>query len=111
MTQPSAEDIAALMELNAVCLAVAVDRVARFRPECYEANILEPVTIEAEKFDSIGMNYVLHCVPGTIRTKAVVFEHLKALASPGAAPHRHRGQRRRLCWTLLGTGSGTNERR
>ena len=42
------------------------------------------MTIDTELFDSIGMNYLLHCVPGTIRTKAVVFEHLKALANPGA---------------------------
>lgn len=83
-TYPSAPPRLALMDLNTVCLEVAADRVARYRPEIYEANVLEPLTIDAVKFDSIGMNYLLHCVPGTIRAKAVVFEHLKALANPGA---------------------------
>ena len=50
----------------------------------HEANVLEPVSINAAPFDSIGLNYVLHCLPGTIREKAVVFEHLKALGNPGA---------------------------
>jgi hypothetical protein len=83
-TYPSTPPRLALMDLNRVCLEVAAQRVARYRPEIYEANVLEPVTIDAEQFDSIGMNYLLHCVPGTIRAKAVVFENLKALANPGA---------------------------
>jgi 2-polyprenyl-3-methyl-5-hydroxy-6-metoxy-1,4-benzoquinol methylase len=83
-TSPSTPPRLALMDLNPVCLEVAAHRVARHRPEIYEANVLEPVTIDAEQFDSVGMNYLLHCVPGTIRAKAVVFENLKALANPGA---------------------------
>lgn len=83
-TYPTTPPRLALMDLNTACLDVAAGRVARYRPEVYEANVLEPVTIEAEKFDSIGMNYLLHCLPGTIRTKAVIFEHLRALAEPGA---------------------------
>ena len=83
-TYPSTPPRLGLMDLNTVCLEVAADRVARFRPERYEANVLEPVTVDAERFDSIGMNYLLHCVPGTIRAKAIIFGHLKALANPGA---------------------------
>jgi hypothetical protein len=83
-TYPSTLPRLALMDLNPMCLEVAAHRVARYRPEIYEANVLEPVTIDAEQFDSVGMNYLLHCVPGTIRAKAVVFENLKALANPGA---------------------------
>jgi 2-polyprenyl-3-methyl-5-hydroxy-6-metoxy-1,4-benzoquinol methylase len=83
-TYPSTPPRLALMDLNTACLEVAADRVARYQPETYEANVLEPATIDTERFDSIGMNYLLHCVPGTIRTKTVVFEHLKALANPGA---------------------------
>ena len=29
------------------------------------------------------MNYLLHCLPGSIRSKGVVFQHLKALVNPG----------------------------
>lgn len=74
----------ALMDLSTACLEVAAKRVARYRPEIHEANVLEPVSIDAAPFDSVGLNYVLHCLPGTIREKAVVFENLKALANPGA---------------------------
>jgi len=56
------------------------------------------MTIDAERFDSIGVNYVLHCVPGSTRGKAVVFENLKALANPSACVFRatllHGGVRR-----------------
>ena len=73
-----------LMDLNLNCLEVAGRRVARYRPESYRANVLEPIPVDAPKFDSVGLTFLLHCVPGTIRSKAVVFEHLKALANPGA---------------------------
>jgi SAM-dependent methyltransferase len=73
----------ALMDLNPNCLQVAGRRVARYNPETYLANVLEPIDIQVPKFDSVAMNYFLHCLPGTIRTKAVAFEHVKALTNPG----------------------------
>lgn len=36
------------------------------------------------KFDSVGINYLLHCVPGSIESKSVAFDHLKALMNPNA---------------------------
>jgi len=73
----------ALMDLNRNSLDAAGNRVVRYRPETYRANVLEPIRIEAAKFDSIGLSYLLHCLPGTIRTKGAVFRHLKALLNPG----------------------------
>jgi SAM-dependent methyltransferase len=73
----------ALMDLNLNCLAVARARLARYHPEVYRANVLEPIPLAAPKFDSVGMNYLLHCLPGSIRSKGVVFQHLKALLDPG----------------------------
>jgi len=73
----------ALMDLNSNCLAVARGRLARYHPEVYRANVLEPIPLAAPKFDSVGMNYLLHCLPGSIRSKGVVFQHLKALLNPG----------------------------
>lgn len=81
---PSTAPRIALMDLSPNCLEVAARRIARYKPEEYLANVLQPVHIAAAKFDSVGMNYLLHCLPGTIRTKAMVFEHLKALVNPGA---------------------------
>ena len=72
-----------LMDLSPNCLEVAGRRLSRYKPEVYRANVLEPTRIDAPKFDSVGMNYLLHCLPGTIRSKAVVFDHLKPLVNPG----------------------------
>ena len=80
---PTARPRLALMDLNANCLEVAARRLARYRPEVYRANVLEPIRIEAPRFESIGLNYLLHCLPGTMRTKSAVFRHLKALLTPG----------------------------
>ena len=35
-------------------------------------------------FDSVGINYLLHCVPGPIESKAVALDHLKILMNPNA---------------------------
>jgi 2-polyprenyl-3-methyl-5-hydroxy-6-metoxy-1,4-benzoquinol methylase len=72
-----------LMDLNTTCLDVAARRVARFAPEVYTANVLESIALDAPPFDSVGMNYLLHCIPGSIRAKGVVLQHLKALLNPG----------------------------
>ena len=71
------------MDLNAHCLEAAGRRVARYQPETYRANVLEPLSPSIKKFDSIGLNYLLHCLPGTIQTKGAVFRHLKPLLNPG----------------------------
>lgn len=73
----------ALMDLNSNCLEVAGRRIARYAPETYRANVLKPIPFDAPRFDSIGMNYLLHCLPGSVRSKGVVFEHLRALVNPG----------------------------
>ena len=72
------------MDLSTSCLDVASKRVARFDPELLEANILEPIAYDGPRFDSVGLNYVLHCLPGDIGSKAVAFDYLIALANPGA---------------------------
>ncbi len=37
-----------------------------------------------EKFDSVGINYVLHCLPGTLEAKSVALDYLKVLMNPNA---------------------------
>ncbi len=72
----------ALMDLNQNTLDFASQRITRYKPETYLRNVLEPISIDAAKFDSVGINYLLHCVPGTIESKAAAFDHLKALMNP-----------------------------
>ena len=81
---PSPTPRVALMDLNQNTLDVASKRIARYKPKTYRRNVLDPVQLDAALFDSIGINYLLHCVPGTIEAKAVAFDHLKALMEPGA---------------------------
>ncbi|CAN5732254.1 class I SAM-dependent methyltransferase [soil metagenome] len=81
---PSQSPRVALMDLNQNTLKFASQRIARYEPETYCRNVLEPISFDAAKFDSVGINYLLHCVPGSIETKAVAFDHLKALMNPNA---------------------------
>ena len=79
---PSPEPRIALMDLNADTLEFASRRIARYNPETYRRNVLEPIFLEGEKFDSIGLNYLLHCIPGTIESKSMVFDHLLNMINP-----------------------------
>ena len=72
-----------LMDLNPNCLHGASNRVARYHPEVYRANVLDPIGLAIPRFDSISMTYLLHCLPGTINTKSAVFRHLKPLLNHG----------------------------
>ena len=46
-------------------------------------NILHPALQPIDKFDSISVNYVMHCVPGAFGVKGVAFSPLAALLAPG----------------------------
>jgi hypothetical protein len=81
---PSGTPRVALMDLNQNALDFASRRIARYKPKTWIQNVLEPISIDAPAFDSVGINYLLHCLPGTIESKAVSFDHLKALMNPGA---------------------------
>lgn len=81
---PSQSPRIALMDLNQNALEFASRRIARYKPETYRRNVLEPISIDAPKFDSLGINYLLHCVPGSIESKSVVFDYFKVLMNPNA---------------------------
>lgn len=81
---PVATPRVALMDLNANALAFTAQRIARYQPETYRRNVLEPIAFDAPRFDSVGVNYLLHCIPGTIESKAAAFDHLKPLMNPNA---------------------------
>ncbi len=76
----------ALMDLNPNSLATAAKRLDRFQPETYQANILEPLTESIAqpipKFSSISANYLLHCLPGSIYDKSMVFNNIASLLQP-----------------------------
>lgn len=73
-----------LLDINRNCLARAARRLARFRPAIQEANLLAPLRLELAPFDSVGLIYVLHCLPGTMSEKLAVLDHLRPLMTDGA---------------------------
>ncbi len=81
---PSESPRVVLMDLNPNTLDFASNRISRYAPETYIQNILEPISADIPRFDSVGLNYLLHCVPGAITKKAVAFDHLISLMIPGA---------------------------
>lgn len=57
------------MDLHAKSLDFAAKRISRYSPETYRQDILEPVSIDIPEFDPGRINYLLHCLPGTITEK------------------------------------------
>jgi SAM-dependent methyltransferase len=72
-----------LMDLNGNSLTHTARRLIRYSPEIYQADVLQPIAVRAEPFDSIGLNYLLHCLPGPMEAKAVAFDSLGPLLRPG----------------------------
>ncbi|TWF95694.1 class I SAM-dependent methyltransferase [Saccharopolyspora dendranthemae] len=73
----------ALLDANLDVLRFAAHRLRRFRPQLHAADVLKPLPLAPGTYGSIGLSYVLHCLPGDIDSKAVVFDNLKALLRPG----------------------------
>jgi hypothetical protein len=73
----------ALMDLNPNALAAAARRVERYAPSTHAADVLKSIEGHADTYGSIGVTYLLHCLAGDIRQKAVVFDHLIPLLAPG----------------------------
>ena len=80
---PSPTPRLGLLDLNGNSLTHTARRLIRYSPEIYQADILRPIAVEAEPFDSIGLNYLLHCLPGPMTAKAVAFDNLSPLLRPG----------------------------
>lgn len=72
-----------LVDLKPNSLAIARRKLARYSPQTYRQNALEPLEIDGPRFDSIGINYLLHCLPVTMQAKGIILENLKALLNPG----------------------------
>src|SRR5687768_12307199 len=71
-----------LLDLNEHTLEHGRRKLARYAPRQMTANLLAPIAFD-EQYDSVALNYVLHCLPGTMREKAAVFGHLKRGLAPG----------------------------
>ena len=59
-----------LLDLDENSLSAASDRISRYAPATVRANVLDPVDLGASRFDSIGANFLFHCLPGELEWKA-----------------------------------------
>ncbi len=66
-----------LLDPNRDCLEIATERISRYKPKSVHADALVPFPRTLGHFDSIGLNYLLHCLPGSMTRKSVIFDHLK----------------------------------
>jgi hypothetical protein len=73
-----------LIDINRNCLERAGRRLARFQPALYQVNLLAPITLDVASFASVGLTYVLHCLPGRMSEKLAAIDHLRPLMSEGA---------------------------
>lgn len=80
---PSPAPRLGLMDLNGNSLVHTARRLIRYAPELYRADVLKPIATQIEPFDSIGLNYLLHCLPGPMDSKAAAFDNLRPLLRPG----------------------------
>jgi hypothetical protein len=72
-----------LLDANPACLLMASHRIARYAPRIVQANVLDPLPALGP-FSSIALYSILHCLPGSIPAKAIVFDRMKAEMAPGA---------------------------
>ena len=74
-----------LVDLNPNSLILAQKRLVQYQPQVYQRNVLEPLDLNTDTlgFDSIGITHLLHCLPGNMQTKRIVFQHAKSLLNTG----------------------------
>lgn len=74
---PEGKPRVGLLDINRDCLEVTSARISDYRPEIHQENVLEPLELHGAGYDSIAINYLLHCLPGSLETKAgKVIDHL-----------------------------------
>lgn len=70
-----------LTDLNKVALEISQKKLKRFNPEIIQHNILKPFQ-NLKKFDSIGLSFLIHCLPGDMKTKSIAFKNIAAQLNP-----------------------------
>ncbi len=70
-----------LLDLNPVSLAHAARRVARYAPRTVQHDVFAPLPF-AERFDSVALSFLLHCLPGAMADKAAAIAHLSRAVAP-----------------------------
>lgn len=72
-----------LADLNPASLAAAARRIRHLGPRSIRIDVMQPFTIPGPPFASVSMNYLLHCLPGSLADKAPAVRHAAAQLRPG----------------------------
>lgn len=96
---PTSRPRLTLLDLNSNSLQRTAARLSRYHPSALLADVLQPLPLRPRTFDSIGLNYLLHCLPGTLAAKAGIFGQLAPLLRPGGCI---------FGTTILGQGAAQN---
>lgn len=70
-----------LLDANPHPLAAAARRLARYSPRVHQGDALAPWPLPARSVDSISIGYLLHCLPGDLVDKRVVFVNASEVLS------------------------------
>ena len=73
----------ALLDLEESPLKYASSVIKRYNPAVHQGDILKPLDIKEKPFSTIGLNYVLHCLPGNMKEKSVCLDHLSPYLKKG----------------------------
>lgn len=80
---PTGQPELTLFDLNRNSLAHAAQRVARYQPRQIQGDVLSPNDLPDQHFESIGLSFLLHCLPASGAGKWRCFDYLKPKLKPG----------------------------
>lgn len=97
-----------LVDLNARCLSKSAERLQAHAPEVQQQDLREPMVLAGGAVQSVGINYVLHCIKGSFSENRRLFAHLAAVLEDGgvlfgATLVTRPAREGRMAWLLMKT--------
>lgn len=80
---PVEHPVVHLMDLNPNSLRKTSGRIMRYHPVTHHWNVIEPFLRDMPLFNSIGAANFLHCLPGTMLNKEIIFKNLNRFLNKG----------------------------
>jgi ubiquinone/menaquinone biosynthesis C-methylase UbiE len=71
-----------LLDPNPKVLARSSRRLAALHPVTVEADVMKPLPLDEQRFDSAALSFVLHCLPGPQEHKTVAIRNIAAVLEP-----------------------------
>jgi SAM-dependent methyltransferase len=72
-----------LVDMSPSALEYTAARLRTQVPDRHEGDVLDRNTLPRRQFQSVGANFLLHCLPGPMTSKAPAVENLAALTADG----------------------------